>query len=148
MFQGFPGSWPKVRRARDGRDFHAVRVPENQAPVGRAFDSIPALVNQPMMVAAELHEVRELRLAAVGPVSDVMGIHKSMAVAAGKAAAAVTHSERPADRCGHRAGAATDGEDLPMSSVNDRDKTGLTAQAFERCGRQSRCIGIFQRLRR
>lgn len=50
---------------------------------------IAAFVHQPVMMAAELHEVVEARLATVGPVLDVVAVDVTRAGAAREAAAAV-----------------------------------------------------------
>jgi hypothetical protein len=68
------------------------RVPVGTAeddPVARALGAVAVLVQQPMVVATEEDEVRELRLAATCPVLQVVGVDKPAPVTARKLAAAV-----------------------------------------------------------
>jgi hypothetical protein len=57
-------------------------------------EPVPALVQEPVVMAAEEDEVGELRTPTVGPVLDVVGVDEAMARAAGEPAAAVTGRER------------------------------------------------------
>lgn len=61
-------------------------------------EDVPVFVQQPMVKAAEHHEIVELGFAAIGPMRDVVGIHEAMRIAAGKPAAFVSCLQRPAQR--------------------------------------------------
>jgi hypothetical protein len=54
------------------------------------LDREAALVDEAMVPAAEEHEVVQAGLAAMGPVSNVVGVHEPPLSAAGKPAAAIT----------------------------------------------------------
>jgi hypothetical protein len=85
------------------------------APVGVAIAAIPlngeaTLVDEPVVVAAERHEIVEVGFTAVGPVPDVVGVEKGGVVAAREGAAPVTGEERPLQRGGHGSLATADVE--------------------------------------
>ena len=70
-------------------DDAAVWAPKNRTAAMLVFDSEAALVHEPVVATAEQEQVRQLRLAAVRPVLDVVGVDESALGAAGKATAAV-----------------------------------------------------------
>jgi len=87
------------------------------------------------MEAAEQDEVVEARLAAVGPVLDVMCVGPlGRAVAAGEAAAAVAQDQGAAD--GGRDGAyrATDIERLAAAADGDAGDGGIAGEATDQVG--------------
>ena len=58
----------------------------------------PALVDEPVVVPAQQHEVLETGLAAVLPVHDMVPIAETVAVAAGETATVVSRLQRPSHR--------------------------------------------------
>src|SRR5688572_12439330 len=76
-----------VRRCRG---LSPVGSREDEEPIVGYRDAVTALVHEPVMKAAQRHEVRELGLSSVGPVLHVMPFAKPRAIAAGVATAAVT----------------------------------------------------------
>jgi len=73
-----------------------------------ASDREPPLVQRAMMVRAEQREVLEARLAAVGPMADVMRVDVVPVRAARERAAAVARPERALERRRHDALLAAD----------------------------------------
>ena len=111
----------------------------SQLAAGRALDGEAALVDEPVMVAAEVHEILEVRPAAARPVLDVVRVH-ARAIAAGEAASAVARGERPAQRRRDRAGLAPDVE-RPAVAVQERDDAGVAGQAPGRLRRERLPVG-------
>jgi hypothetical protein len=114
-----------------------------RAVVGHA-QRVAALVQQPVMPAAQLHQVGQLRLAAVRPVLDVVCIHVAMMRAARKAAAAVAKPQGPADRRRHGACLAAHRQDL-LPVVEYRHQAGLAAQPAEGLAREAGRLRILDR---
>jgi hypothetical protein len=59
-----------------------------------SFQLKPAFVNQPVVMAAQQHEVFGGRFAAIDPVFDVMALEVAFVIAAGKCTAAVARLQR------------------------------------------------------
>ncbi len=70
------------------REERTIGSPEHEV-ASAPLDREPALVNEPVVVPAELHQVVERRLPAARPVLEVMGIDEPSAIAAGESASAV-----------------------------------------------------------
>ena len=85
-----------MKPGNDAVDSDAVRLHESQRAVIEYFDANAAFVHGVMMEPAQRHEVGWLRLAAVGPVLDVMRIDVASVRAAGKAAALVARIQQRA----------------------------------------------------
>ena len=92
-----------------------------------------ALVDQPVMVPAQQHEVVERRLAAVRPVFDVVAVEKRTMRAAGKTAAAVPRAQGSPDNGWNGPGLAADGQRLAVlicDKPHDRGIAGDTSGCF------------------
>ncbi len=74
--------FPRKQFAPFGFDARAVRPREDEQPVVGTREPVAALVHEPVMKAAQRDEIGELRLAAVGPVLDVMAFREAGAIAA------------------------------------------------------------------
>src|SRR5690242_7787261 len=82
-----------------------------------------------MMKAAERDEIVELRLTALRPMLDVVPVAKARSVATGKAAAAVTGTQRACD--GRRDGAslAADVEGPAVLAFDEADYVRITGES-------------------
>lgn len=78
-----------------------------------------ALVHQPVMVAAERHQVLKAGFAAVGPVLDVMAVGVAGVRATGEAAGAVSYPQRSQDRGRNGARLAADRERFALYVFDD-----------------------------
>ena len=89
------------------------------------------------MVAAEQHQVRQLRLAAVCPMVDVMRVDESALRTAGELAAVVAAAQRPADRRRDRPCLAPDAQraPVPFGDVDQRRVARKPARGL-RCERR------------
>ena len=67
---GASGRWSGWRERPDD----PVAVAEANAGLGVTLDGVAAFVHDAMVLPAQQHEVREARLAAMGPVLTVMGL--------------------------------------------------------------------------
>ena len=108
----------------------AIRLHESQRAVVENLDANAAFVHGAMMEAAERHEIRGFRFAAVGPVLDVMCIEVTRVRAAGKAAALVARIEDAPQRRGNRARLAPHVERLAVIVFDQA--TTLASQASRR----------------
>jgi hypothetical protein len=95
-------------------DSAATRCPEDEITRSSSFHRETFLVHQPMMNAAEQHEVLQLRLAAICPMFDVVGVGEALVGAARKAAALVAGLEGSAEGGGDCAGLAADVEGIAV----------------------------------
>ena len=76
-------------------DAPTVRPTENERAIVRNREPVATFVHEPMVEAAQRHEVAELCFALIRPVLDVMAFRKARAIAAREATAAVaTRSAR------------------------------------------------------
>ena len=89
-------------------------------------------MHQTMMEAAERDEIRELRLASVGPVLHVMAIDVALERAAGETAALVPGIQRPADRGRDGSSLAADVERLALLVFQDPDHAGVASEPSSR----------------
>ena len=80
------------RQRRPVRQGPRSIVPEHDLSGSCLFAAEATLVYQAVVVATELHEVVQARLAALAPVLDVMGIDETLASAARKAASVVSQA--------------------------------------------------------
>ena len=83
------------------------------------------------MKAAQRDEIAELRLAAVGPVLDVMPLGEARAIAAGEPAASIARFERPRDRRRNAARLAADVERLAVFAFDDTDDRPVAGKPAE-----------------
>src|SRR5215210_4206022 len=97
------------RGTGDRPDPAAVGAPEDEARAGTG-DRVAALVQEPVVVAAELDEVVQARRATVRPVLDVVRVDGAVIRAAGEAAAAVAAAQRAAQRRRDAASLAPDAQ--------------------------------------
>src|SRR4030095_15740269 len=88
--------WRRRRTRYIGHD-PTIRAAKSQLTVRHALDAIAFLVDRAVMTAAEQHQIRQCRRAAVGPVTDVMRLAEAP-VAAREATAAVAIEERASQR--------------------------------------------------
>jgi hypothetical protein len=89
----------EVSEAARSEDVFPARklLPRNR--VGRVEQAVPALVHQPVVVAAELDQVREVGAAALCPVPYVVGMQEPvLAAARGEAAGSVAAPQRSLER--------------------------------------------------
>jgi hypothetical protein len=77
------------RTRRNGGNNLAVGAAKAERRAGAPFDRVAALVEEPVMVRAELDEVRQVGSPAPRPVVDVVGVQESPLGAAREAADAV-----------------------------------------------------------
>jgi hypothetical protein len=116
-----PRSGPAV--PRDGRRYlergrpkrTSARIAEAEVRGGPPARSPPALVHQPVVGAAQRHEVVERRLSAVSPVAKMVAVERALSSTPGEPApSAVTVTHDPAKRS---AGRTASPADLHRSSV-------------------------------
>src|SRR5690606_36364292 len=90
----------------------AIPATRNHAPIGPPEENVPALVapnrkaalvQQPMMMRAQQREVLEARVAAIGPMADVMRVDVMRAITTRERAAPIARPERAFQRRRHRA---------------------------------------------
>ena len=109
-------------------------IEEAEYAVVRGFDAEAALVDEVVMVVAERNEVREPRLAAVGPVPDVVALGIARVRAARESATLVAGSERALERRRNGARAPTHVERLAFCIVDEADEravAGEPARSFD-----------------
>jgi hypothetical protein len=92
------------------RDKPAVRAPEVQGAMCAPFDPVAALVQEAVMVGAELDEVCEVRASATRPMVDVVGMEEAPLATAGKAAHRVAAVQGAPESRRHSASLAPDGQ--------------------------------------
>jgi hypothetical protein len=92
-------------------------------------------VQQAVMTAAQIHKVGQGRLAAVGPMADVMGVDPAPRAATGEAAAAVARGQRPAQGRRDRARLSPDSE-RRAGAFQQRHDRGVAGQPAGRLGRE------------
>ena len=95
-----------------------------------AMDREPAFVQQRVVMRAEQREVLEARVAAIGPVADVVRVDVARATAARERAAAIARPERALERRRHRALLAADVERRAALVLDDRDHAAVAARRF------------------
>ena len=115
------------RRRRTLFERPSARVDELHGAVLANSHAESAFVEQAVVAAAQQHEVRELRFAAVGPVDDVVRVTVLRGTAR-EAATPVAELQSAPDRRWNRAGLAVEAEDLACS-VPHRDLGGVTRDA-------------------
>ena len=91
-----------------------------------------------MVMRAEQREVLEARVAAVGPMVDVMRVDEARAAAARERAAAIARPERAPERRRHRALLAADVERRAALVLDDRDQAAVAREAPDGLDRQIR----------
>ena len=91
-------------------------------------DAVAALVDEVVMVVAERDEVREPRLAAVGPVPDVVALGIARVRATRESATLVAGLERALERRRNRARAPTDVERLAFRIVDEADERAVAGE--------------------
>ena len=77
------------RQVRPVRQRPFAPVVEDNLSVVSPFAAETALMHQPMMLAAQLHQVIETGLAALAPVNDVVSVHEMLACTAREPASVV-----------------------------------------------------------
>ena len=82
------------RRPRCVGDRPVPRVSKAKPIRGEAFDRVAALMDKPVVTAAEQEQVAERGLASSCPVANVMRVNKMAVLTPGEAAAAVAPRER------------------------------------------------------
>src|SRR5690606_8501556 len=88
-----------------------------------------ALVKQRVVISAEAQEIRQLGLAAVCPVHDVVRVEEQRAIATREPAAAVPGVQRASQRRRYRPRLAPDAERLAVLVVDHADERALARQA-------------------
>src|SRR3954454_7279438 len=115
----FRGNTMKVAgRARPGwggAEAAAGRGREYQLAAWAAGDPEGALVDQAMVVAAELDEIVQVGRSAVSPVMDVVGVDVAGLAATGELDATVAAGEGPGQGGGGRGGLAADGHGFAVA---------------------------------
>src|SRR5690606_5492745 len=79
----------RQRRIDRATDLEPDRIGEADAAVRQALAAEALLVDQPVVVAAQQHEVLQAGLSALGPVADVVAVDVVLVGAAGEPATAV-----------------------------------------------------------
>ena len=102
------------------------------------MDREPALVQQRVVMRAEQREVVEARVAAFGPMVDVMRVDVARAVAARERAAAIARPERALERRRDRALLSTYVERRAALVLYDRDQATVAGEPLDRLDRQIR----------
>ena len=94
------------------------------------------MMDDPVVMAAQEGEVVELRLTAVDPVEDVVGVaHGRWSGAAGERAVSVADDEGGPDRGGDQAAEPAEVEDLGVGAEDGGDDLGVTRESAEHGGR-------------
>src|SRR5437762_531967 len=122
------------------RNAPAVRPREHEDAVVGRCDSEAALVHERVVKAAERDEVRELRLAAIGPVLDVVALRETRAVAPREAAAAVARAQRALQSKRDAACLAADVQRLAVRTLDDADERAVAAEPSHRVERERRAV--------
>ncbi len=104
----FPIGVDRVQRDRLGQG-PLTTIQEHQFAARISLARETAFVHQAMMMPAELHQIVETGLAAVGPVLDVVPVDKALERTAGKAAAVIPGPQCTSYRRRYRARLATNG---------------------------------------
>jgi hypothetical protein len=107
--------------------------------IPRVESGLPGgVVEDPVVVAADQHEVVQGGGAVVGPVSEVVGVaHHGWAGAGGEGAVVVAGDQGVPDRDGHGAGGTADVEDLTTGTEDHGDDLGVTGQPAQDPGGSS-----------
>jgi hypothetical protein len=103
-----------VLQARVRFDPLAIGSFEHECLVFAFRETKAPFVKQPVMVAAQLHEVIQAGLPTVGPVPDVVGIHITVLAAPGKATPAVAGIQRTLHRRRYGPGLPSDVEGMAV----------------------------------
>jgi len=80
--------WPRTPR-HAGLEHLAAALDEAPRAIVQPLDDDPTLVHRPVMRTAQRHEIRQLGLAALGPVLDVVPVDVALVRAAGEHTALV-----------------------------------------------------------
>ena len=96
------------------------------------------LVQQPVVVRAQQHEVLQARLPAVRPVPDMMRVQPPRVRAPRKAAGPVASGERPAHRRRHSSGLPSDRQGFPVPVLDDPHRGAVAQQPLHGLDRQVR----------
>src|SRR3954454_3798074 len=100
------------------------------------------VVDDSVVVAAQQGEVVQAGGAAVGPVSEVVGVaHQRWSGAAGEGAVPVADDQGGPERGGDQAVEASDVEDLALGAEDGGDDLGVTGQPAQHLGRQVGAVG-------
>ena len=118
----------------------AVGTRETPCTIVKPLHAHAALVHCAVVEAAQRHEVREFRGAAVGPVLQVMAVHVALVGATREHAPTVPGRERPPQRRRDRARLATDVQRLAAPVLEDCHETRITGEAPGRLDRDGRAI--------
>ena len=103
--------------------------------VGIDADLPGGVVDDAVMVATQEHEVVEFRLAAVCPVSDVVGVaHHRGSSAAGERAVLVAQDQGDPDRGGDESLGAADVEDAAVGTQDAGDHVGVAGHPWTVAG--------------
>jgi hypothetical protein len=125
------------RTRRNGGDGLTVGAPEAERPAGAPFDRVAALVEEAVMVGADVDEVRQVRSPAPRPVVDVVGVQESPLGAAGEAAGAVATLQGAAERRRHASALAPHGQGSAVA-LKDPHHVRVAGQAARSLGVQRR----------
>src|SRR4029453_4591805 len=123
-------SGAKRRRGRIQQRL-SVRPPEVNGAIDISCDSIPLLVNRPMVAPAEHHEIGERRRAALRPMPDVVSLAHPHA-AAWKPTALVTMLERAPEGRRNRPGSRRHLHGPPVRAVAHEYAVGVTGESLRR----------------
>ena len=115
-----------------------VRAPEEPVILVVTLDRKTTLVHEFVMLRTQQHQVVEARIAAGGPVLNVVCIDKAFVVAAGERTAFVPGHEGALDCRWHDAGLTTDIQRLSTLAFTDDDRVTIAAQSFDALDREAR----------
>ncbi len=127
--------WSAAEGLRVIGDAPAVGASKDEPPAGSALEPVAALVHEPVVVAAQQHEVLDARRPSVRPVGDVVPVDEAMESAARKAAPSVARRERATNRRRNAAGPAPYAQ-RPAAALTHRDDTRIARQPPRRLGRE------------
>src|SRR5581483_149748 len=104
-----------------------MRVPKDDFLVRQSLHRERPFVHQTMVATTEQHEVVEARLAAVGPMDDVVRIDPLVVVTTREATTSVALAQREVERRGYGSGLPADVE-RPSPTFDKRLERGVTAE--------------------
>ena len=99
-------------------------------------------MNQPVMMAAQQHQVFHRRFTTIGPMLNMVRIDKAVAGAAGKAATAIAPLQGAANGWWNGAALAPDAEGLAICSIQPVHQPGIAGHAS--CGFSGNISTLFQ----
>ena len=115
----------------------SIRAPEPHRSWAAPLHREPALVDEPMVVGAQLHEVVKRGRATTSPVMDVVRMQETAVHAPGETAAIVAAAQRTPKRRRDGARTAADGYRLAVP-LDDSDHARVAPEPPDGLGRQRR----------